>query len=69
MPDTNLDANRQRAPNTEQRYLVSREDLPLCCPMPDMSVWDSHPKVYLPLESGGEVTCPYCGAVFSLRED
>ena len=30
---------------------VSRKDLPLCCPMPDMEVWNMHPKVYLPVFS------------------
>ena len=33
--------------NTESRYEVTRADLPLSCPMPDMAVWNSHPKVYL----------------------
>lgn len=69
MPDTNTETKQTRTANTEQRYQVTRADLPLCCPMPDMSVWNSHPKVYLPLEDGGEATCPYCGAVYSLRAD
>ena len=56
-------------PNAENRYQVGRADLPLSCPMPGMSLWNSHPKVYLPVESTGEAKCPYCGAEFELVED
>ena len=52
--------------NAEQRYTVSRADLPLSCPMPAMSLWNSHPKVYLPIEATGEARCPYCGALYVL---
>jgi uncharacterized Zn-finger protein len=52
--------------NAENRYEVTRDDLPLSCPMPGMSVWDSHPKVYLPIEDKGQSKCPYCGADFVL---
>lgn len=53
--------------NAERRYTVRREDLPLCCPTPEMSLWNSHPRVYLPIEASGEATCPYCGALFVLE--
>ena len=33
--------------NAEHRYNVTHADLPLSCPMPGMSLWNSHPKVYL----------------------
>ena len=36
--------------------------------MPDMAVWNSHPKVYLPVEETGEARCPYCGAEFRLTD-
>ena len=54
--------------NAEKRYTVSRADLPLSCPTPEMALWNSHPRVYLPIdkEPGGECACPYCGAVFVL---
>ncbi len=52
--------------NAENRYEVTRDDLPLSCPMPGMSLWNSHPKVYLPIEKTGEAKCPYCGADYSL---
>lgn len=55
--------------NAENRYEVSSADLPLSCPMPGMSLWNSHPKVYLPIEPTGEAKCPYCGADYALRDD
>jgi uncharacterized Zn-finger protein len=56
-------------PNAETRYEVTEADLPLSCPMPSMSLWNSHPRVYLPIERAGEVKCPYCGAVYVLERD
>lgn len=52
--------------NAENRYQVSAADLPLACPMPSMELWNSHPRVYLPIEAHGESKCPYCGAVYVL---
>lgn len=54
--------------NAESRYEVTHADLPLACPMPGMSLWNSHPRVYLPVETTGEARCPYCGAVYVLTE-
>lgn len=56
-------------PNAEHRYEVTRADLPLSCPMPGMYLWNSHPKVYLPVEQTGEAKCPYCGAEYYLRDE
>ncbi len=67
-PDSTVDDGLIQA-NAENRYQVSRADLPLSCPMPDMSLWNSHPKVYLPIENTGEAKCPYCGADYSLTEN
>ena len=36
--------------------------------MPGMYLWNSHPKVYLPVEETGTATCPYCGAEFCLAD-
>ena len=53
--------------NASQRYEVRHADLPLSCPTPAMSLWNSHPRVYLPIEKmGGEAQCPYCGAHYVL---
>jgi len=54
--------------NAQNRYEVTRADLPLSCPMPGMTLWNSHPKVYLAIEDeGGTSTCPYCGATYALK--
>ena len=55
-------------PNAENRYEVKRDDLPLSCPMPGMYLWNSHPKVYLPIEQSGFAKCPYCGADYHLTD-
>ena len=54
-------------PNASEEVEVTADDLPLHCPMPGKRLWDSHPKVYLPIEDSGEETCPYCGTRFILR--
>ena len=36
--------------------------------MPGMYLWNSHPKVFLPIEETGEAKCPYCGAVYYLED-
>ena len=59
-------AAEQIQPNAENRYEVTRDMLPISCPMPGMAVWNSHPKVCIPLEDEPECKCPYCGAVYVL---
>lgn len=54
--------------NAQHRYEVDRDDIPLSCPMPGMYLWNSHPKVYLPIEETGEAKCPYCGAGYFLAD-
>jgi uncharacterized Zn-finger protein len=56
-----------REPNAQNQYTVTVKDLPLSCPMPDMSLWNSHPRVYLPIEATGFAKCPYCGAEYTLE--
>jgi uncharacterized Zn-finger protein len=53
-------------PNAEHRYEVTEADLPLSCPMPGMYLWNSHPRVFLPVAVTGEAKCPYCGAEYTL---
>lgn len=61
-----LEPKKQTA-STERRYDVTLNDLPLCCPMPHMQLWDSHPRVYLEIEKTGQALCPYCGASYHLK--
>lgn len=56
-----------QASNAQSPYEVTREDLPLHCPTPDMSLWNSHPRVFLPIEQTGRAQCPYCGTSFVLK--
>lgn len=68
MSSTQPAADSRVQANAKNRYTVNRADLPLSCPMPEMTLWNSHPKVYLPIEEqGGSAKCPYCGAEFSLE--
>lgn len=53
-------------PNAENRYEVTRQDLPLHCPMPGMSLWNSHPRVFIPVAEAGCARCPYCSAEYVL---
>ncbi len=46
---------------------VTADDLPLHCPMPGQSLWDAHPRVFLPIEQKGEALCPYCGTLYKLK--
>lgn len=52
--------------NTETEYEVRRTDLPLSCPTAEQKLWNSHPRVYLPIEQTGTASCPYCSARYRL---
>lgn len=54
--------------SAKKQYEVTTKDLPLSCPMPDMILWNAHPRVYLPIEKTGKATCPYCGAAYVLTD-
>ena len=54
--------------NAQNRYEITRAELPAHCPMPGMSRWNSHPHVFLPIEETGEARCPYCGALYVLKQ-
>ena len=68
-----MQSNTQSAsllqPNAQTSYEVGAEDLPLSCPMPQMQLWNSHPRVYLAIETTGAAKCPYCGADYLLRRE
>ena len=57
---------KQIVANASQQYDITRDDLPLSCPMPAMESWNSHPKVFLPIEETGSAKCPYCSADYRL---
>jgi uncharacterized Zn-finger protein len=55
--------------NAASLYEVTRADLPLHCPMDGMTQWDSHPRVFLDIETDGRAKCPYCGAEYLMKEE
>ncbi len=55
-------------PNTKSHYDVTSDDLPLHCPMPGSSLWNSHPQVFIALDANGHGKCPYCGAEYQLTK-
>ncbi|MDF0604794.1 zinc-finger domain-containing protein [Neisseriaceae bacterium TC5R-5] len=52
--------------NTQRSIDVTQHDLPLHCPMSDMVSWNSHPRVFLPIQKTGTALCPYCGTHYQL---
>lgn len=62
------DSSRRAMPNDKKVYEVQADELPLHCPLPNMSLWNSHPRVFLPLDKSpsGKVKCPYCGTDYIL---
>lgn len=47
---------------------VTKDELPMHCPAPDAPLWNSHPRVFIPLEDNGEASCSYCGTQYKLVE-
>lgn len=58
----------QNTPTRPAHIDVHAKDLPLHCPTPENSLWNSHPKVFLPIEETGHVKCPYCGTEYRLSD-
>ena len=54
--------------NAQHQDEVTADDLPLACPMHGMQLWNSHPRVYLPIEKTGWAKCPYCSAEYTLKD-
>ncbi|MBZ0091013.1 MAG: zinc-finger domain-containing protein [Burkholderiales bacterium] len=52
--------------NKERLIEVTAKDLPLHCPSPNTTLWNAHPRVFLPIEETGEALCPYCGTRYRL---
>jgi len=58
----------QSQASTLLRYDITDDDLPLSCPMPNMRLYDAHPRIYLPIQKTGHEVCPYCGAEYFLKD-
>ncbi len=38
------------------------------CPNPKMTLWSTHPRVFIDVATTGEGKCPYCGTVYKVKE-
>ena len=56
-------------PNDTKVHEVHSNILPIHCPMPGSSLWNSHPRVYIPVEETGSAKCPYCGCEYILKDN
>jgi uncharacterized Zn-finger protein len=66
-PQTNQHPEAFRLANSEASVMVRSKELPLHCPQPGSSLWNSHPRVFIPLQQVGDrYTCPYCGTRYTL---
>lgn len=59
--------NQPNHNNKSREIEITVDDLPLHCPTPSMMLWNTHPRVYLPIEATGEALCPYCGTLYVLK--
>lgn len=64
LPERQLDL---AVPCADQICQIQWSDLPLGCPLPDSSLWDAHPRVYLSIHEDGTARCPYCSTVYVLQ--
>lgn len=58
----------EAAKKQKQVIKVSRNQLPLSCPLPGDTLWNMHPRVFLPVEKTGEAVCPYCSIRYVLQD-
>lgn len=69
MTDSQTSPKDKKAANAgpqARHYEVTAADLPLHCPLDSMSLWNTHPRVFLPIEENGHAVCPYCGTEYTL---
>lgn len=64
-----MSKKKPKKTNLNKEFYVKHSDLPFSCPTPKMDLWNSHPKVYLPIEKTGVEVCPYCGNRYVLHDE
>lgn len=64
MPNPNTAAENLENSCSQRVYEVTEAELPIHCPLPGTSLWNSHPRVYIALDSATEAQCPYCGTLY-----
>lgn len=72
-PQTAVHQNQYQTPNAAEVVEITAADLPLHCPLPGSALWNSHPRVFLPIEEATpaadgtrHMSCPYCGTEYVL---
>lgn len=73
-PSSNRDSSTERAGTVGGKTRTSSplveltvSELPAFCPNPAMTLWESHPRVYLDVVNASEAMCPYCGTRYRLK--
>jgi uncharacterized Zn-finger protein len=64
----NINEHDKKVACDERLEEITYADLPLACPPIGTRIWDAHPRVYLPIDTLGEVRCPYCGTLYILKD-
>ncbi len=59
--------NAAKGTERDRMVEIAAADLPLHCPLPSQQLWNTHPRVFLPIGKTGEALCPYCGTRYLLR--
>ena len=52
-PNTAANQKSYSQPNTKTAIEVKSSDLPVHCPIEGTSLWNSHPRVYIPVTENG----------------
>ncbi len=64
---SSTDKHTTKPAGQARHYEITAADLPLHCPLDSMSLWNTHPRVFLPIEETGHAVCPYCGTEYTLK--
>lgn len=62
------DTNDSAKPEQAAVITVNESDMPVACPMPDQTLWNQHPRVFMAFDDDGRASCPYCGNRFQLAK-
>ena len=62
------DGQADQSKEPARHYEITMADLPLHCPLDSMGLWNTHPRVFLPIEETGHAVCPYCGTEYTLKQ-
>jgi uncharacterized Zn-finger protein len=68
MQNTGNNESPKTNPASIRNHVITRNDLPLSCPLPSANQWSAHPRVFLTLDENGTSTCPYCSTVYTLQD-